>query len=426
MSRSYRDIFEERDYYSPRRAYDDVEVLRRREPSRRREPEFLREDYGKTTSGPLVVREREEFLVIRPRSRVRERSRPREREVEKEDIIIRRGERPREIEKDEFIFRRGERPREREIERDDIVFRRVERETITIRRGEREEKKEEKKEPEPIREPPIHKEVITHLRTIDHGIERIPPPKPKSPSPPPRDWEEIEIRRRGSRPFYDDDIIIERETNRRHAQEARGRRRSLSGPRREREREIVDDVEIEADYYNRRAAERAYIGEAFNGATRDWAIVDVPPGTKRVQMDGIGGASQEVTWQRYNGVRRSKFIPEADEPPVPEEPRGRPAPRPRPEAMWTEITKDLVVREAIERMGYEFEETEYFFYVIEYLHYEDVLELVELSEDIRRDRRDRMYEIQWERERLNRPAVYDDRVFEREVIYEGRRPGRYR
>lgn len=37
--------------------------------------------------------------------------------------------------------------------------------------------------------------------------------------------------------------------------------------------------------------------------------------------------------------------------------------------MWTEITKDLVVREAIERLGYEYEETEYFFYVMEYLKY---------------------------------------------------------
>lgn len=37
--------------------------------------------------------------------------------------------------------------------------------------------------------------------------------------------------------------------------------------------------------------------------------------------------------------------------------------------MWTEVTKDLVIREAIEEMGYEFEEAENFFYVIEYLRY---------------------------------------------------------
>lgn len=60
---------------------------------------------------------------------------------------------------------------------------------------------------------------------------------------------------------------------------------------------------------------------------------------------------------------------------------------------------------------------------------EDVLQLVELSEDIRRDRRERIRQIQWERERLNdrrdcRPWD-EQRVVEREVIYEGRRPTRY-
>ena len=60
---------------------------------------------------------------------------------------------------------------------------------------------------------------------------------------------------------------------------------------------------------------------------------------------------------------------------------------------------------------------------------EDVLELVELSEDIRRDRRQRIREIQWERERLNdrrdRRPWDEERVVEREIIYEGRKPGRY-
>jgi hypothetical protein len=37
--------------------------------------------------------------------------------------------------------------------------------------------------------------------------------------------------------------------------------------------------------------------------------------------------------------------------------------------MWTEVTKDLVIKEAVEEMGYEYEETEEFFYVIEYLRY---------------------------------------------------------
>ncbi len=138
-----------------------------------------------------------------------------------------------------------------------------------------------------------------------------------------------------------------------------------------------DEIAAEAAYYNRRAEERGYIGEAYNGATRDWTIVDVPPGTERVRMDGVGGASAEVTWQRYNGVRRSKFIPERSDTTDVEiydrreerPPRRYVAERDRFSDMWTEITKDLVVREAIEAMGYEFDETEFFFYVMDYLRY---------------------------------------------------------
>jgi len=41
----------------------------------------------------------------------------------------------------------------------------------------------------------------------------------------------------------------------------------------------------------------------------------------------------------------------------------------RKKDMWTEITKDLVIREAIDSMGYACEETDDFFYVMEYLRY---------------------------------------------------------
>lgn len=206
--------------------------------------------------------------------------------------------------------------------------------------------------------------------------------------------------------------------------------------------------EDEADFYSRKVQERAVIGEAFNGATKDWSIIDVPPGTERIQLDGVGGGSQEITWQRYNGVRRSKFNPERelkrDEPervekriefrereregpsrttehieirersaaPSPREssttvdieisnsrkPRshtggptyerereyerveessdrqvGFPLPRNPPKNrmgdLWTEITKDLVAKEAIEELGYDYEETEFFYYILQYLRY---------------------------------------------------------
>ena len=205
-------------------------------------------------------------------------------------------------------------------------------------------------------------------------IQRVRTPEPPPP-PPPQEDERIEIRRRGERDgrAYDDEIIIDRESSRRppplreeppapfvpspppqsvyggrpyeREDELAFRPRRPYDPRDER------NIREEAEYYNRRAAERGVVGEGYNGATRDWAIVDVPPGTRRVQMDGAGGGSQEITWQKYNSVRRSKFI--AD----------------RTDGMWTEITKDLVVKEALRESGYDFEETEDFYYIIAYLKY---------------------------------------------------------
>lgn len=200
--------------------------------------------------------------------------------------------------------------------------------------------------------------------------------------------------------------------------------RESSGRERERDFGRIGRDEDEADYYERKVNERAVIGEAYNGATKDWAIVDVPPGTERVQMDGIGGGSQEITWQKYNGVRRSKFNPQREREqerererveekieirentrpretstsleidisrgPRQERERGpvyereyerieetsdrrvgfpRAPPKQRMGDLWTEITKDLVERDAIQELGYDYEETEFFFYVLQYLRY---------------------------------------------------------
>jgi len=255
-------------------------------------------------------------------------------------------------------------------------------------------------------------------------------PPPRIPTPPPRRVEEtleVDIRRRGNRGTEIDEEIIIKERDgrgRRDRDLALSRARSLSAqPRR---RRYDDDLEEEAEYYNRKAMERAYVGEALNGATKDWAIVDVPPGTERVRMDGVGGSTQDITWQRYNGVRRSKFtaggevydsgfgVPDRRPSALP--PPATPS-RPRPSDMWTEITKDLVLKEAIDAMGFEYEETEFFFYVMDYLRYEDVLQLVEVSDEIRRNRRRRIREIEYERDELqNRRRHYDDEFYEREVI----------
>ncbi|EOD46843.1 putative conserved glutamic acid rich protein [Neofusicoccum parvum UCRNP2] len=424
--RSQRDFGEfEQDIRGPRTEYS-----RRPGP----QPDFLREEYGRTSAGPLVVSERrtvrDDWSPPPPKPR---------KEVEREEIIIR-----------DRSDRKSERPppsRSSHSDREEIIFRRdgppppkprpVEREEYVIRRDER-------SPPEPPKSKAREEIIFRHE-------ERSPPPQ--KPKPREIDREEIVFRRGegdyytspSHRPWgengksYDEDIIFEHETKERKPQhedfELVHRHRSASLPR----RKVVDewDVDSEADYYNRKAMERAYMGEAHNGATKDWAIVDVPPGTNRVRMEGVGGGRQEVTWQRYNGVRRSKFYTEDHEyasdwgAPAPAPPP-LPAPKNKPPAdMWTEITKDLVIKEAIDTMGYDYEETDFFFYVMDYLRYEDVLQLVEISDDIRRERRQRIREIELERKRIEAPPApkppkeYD--YYEREVIYErDDRRGRYR
>ena len=221
------------------------------------------------------------------------------------------------------------------------------------------------------------------------------------PPPDPREEERIEIHRTGERNgrAYDEDIIIDRNQGRSPAPlpVALAPRPPpppiepvYSPPSRRRDPYHDRNMEEEAAYYNERALERGFPGEAYRGAVRDWAIVDVPPGTERVRMEGAGGGEQEITWQRYNGVRRSKFYPDGgpDEGPGYDTQLARPLPssggdlggrygrHPDPrERLWTEITKDLVIKEAIQEMGYEFEETDDFYYVFQYLRYVSVLYL---------------------------------------------------
>ncbi|KUJ08205.1 uncharacterized protein LY89DRAFT_337904 [Mollisia scopiformis] len=579
------DVYEERDYYSREevrappvrvreRDYEETDVFTRRS-ERGSRPDFLREDFGRGEAGPLVIRERDTEIINRPerrprspspvriRERIIERSPPRQEEERIRTRVVERERREpspppperlraRVIETRERIRERSPSPvriRERIVERERERERtpsppQVERVRIrNIEREIRQPSPEPSPSPSPppppaIRAPPIHQEIITHHRHIDHGFERArvptPPPPPRRSEPRTKETDidiytsrnntEVDITRKESRgptpkpqlrrgdTFYDDSIIYEQERDKLRVRDTRldiNRRRSLSArpERREKEsvhidiresgrgetnREVIREVsrgigrdEEEAAYYERKVNERAYIGEAYNGATKDWAIVDVPPGTERVQMEGVGGASQEITWQKYNGVRRSKFNPERErerervEEKVeirentrpresstsleidisrgPRQERGpvyereyerieetsdrrvgfpRAPPKQRMGDLWTEITKDLVAREAIEELGYDYEETEFFFYVLQYLRYEDVLELVQVSESIRRERKQRLREIEYERERMERwerkekrrererDDYTDERIIEREVIYDGRPPRR--
>ncbi|CAN9458782.1 unnamed protein product [Alternaria alternata] len=342
-------------------------------------------------------------------------------------------------EREEFVIRRprAESPpaNNREVIRDEIIIRRKEERAPTPSPSPSPPPPPPPPAPEPEIRPPIIQEIITHHRHIDHGVVRArsptppPPPAPPSPPPPINETLEIEINRReshsrgrGRSNFEELDIDINFNRD-----QVRHRERSFSPPRRVHTAPMPDsDFDLEADFYNRKALERAYPGEAWNGVTKDWSIIDVPPGTSRVRMDGIGGAAQEITWQRYNGVRRSKFISGDDEHTTDIHNQG--SVKQKKKDMWTEITKDLVIREAIDSMGYSCEETDDFFYVMEYLRYEDVLHLVEISDEIRRKRKSRIREIEIERKSIHdsRPAsAYDDRFYEHEVSFDSRR-SRYR
>ncbi|EPE05269.1 glutamic acid rich protein [Ophiostoma piceae UAMH 11346] len=529
MSRRGRDFIDDRDYV-------DVRV-RDREQERDRDPlaRYFQED-RRSEPGALVLRQRDVETVERPRPRPRSPSPahyrevsyarsvspmppPREREVDR--VEVRERERQyREPSRERVEIRERER-QYREPSRERVVTRVVERERERsptpspdrdrIRIVERSRVVSPSPSPSPpppaprqvIRGPVVEREVITHYTDVDHGVVYAPQPPPPPPPQPVRE-RDTEIDIYSSRRHTEVDI---HESTSRERRRSRSRSRLRLPPTRSSDKEVtvrsdrnrlevdIDDhrnrrsrsaqpahsdrrygpVAEEARYIESRIDQRGEIGEAYHGATRDWTIVDVPPGTERVRMDGAGGGSADVSWQRYNGVRRTRFIPERDDDVVvaprqkvrqvvPDRERGSrdhinvqitdqgrgrdreievetdrrmvkfPPPAPRelvPAAsndMWTEITKDLVSREAMDQLGYDYNETEYFYYILEYLRYEDVQELVQLSDRIRKYRRkhrqsrddvDVDVDVVHRRRRSHshhRPRREDERVFEREVV----------
>lgn len=400
-----------------RRRYDDYsDVGSRRGDYDRRPPrsEIDREEIIiRREDDKLDARRYDDYALTRPKSHERARSRNRPSSSgSNEEIVIRR---------DEIRGRSGDR------ERQEIIIRKSSRSpspsSISSAPAPR---AAQPPAPAIINAPTIHQEVITHHRHIDHGFEvqyptrprvisRPPsPPSPPLPAPVPappraRSEERIQISRTQTRNgrTENEDIIIDRNQGPSPPRSVapystppppRDAYYDAPVPRRD-YRGYERDLQEEAEYYNQRALERAQVGEAQHGATRDWALVDVPPGTSRVRMDGAGGGAQEITWQRYNGVRRSKFFPDgADEGYSGEVGRHTPLPAPTPEhryppspaqngeigkrygkernptdGLWTEVTKDLVVKEAIQEMGYEYEETEDFYYIIAFLRYVSAL-----------------------------------------------------
>lgn len=416
----------------PEQLVKKEEVTYTRERSRSRQPPPPRRDREEID---IDIKERDSYNRGRDVRRedididIKEQDRSRGREVRKEDIDIdidirNRGgpaPRPRSVsrgalvrkDREEWIVRKPRTPSPspsppppaRDYEKEQIVIRTR---TPEPEPPPREPSPEPLPPPEPpVYRPPIIQEVITHHRHIDHGVERVRSPTPPPAPPPPKKEEEnidIQINRSGVRNGkpYDETIDIDVDIKDR---EGKGREldRRRSASARPPSRVYEDNTYAEADYYNRRVGSRGYNGEAYNGATRNWGLMDVPPGTERIRMDGAGGGREEVTWNRYDGNRHERFYT-GDRVYDSGYGNGSPAPLSPPprddyretrfsearierdthwgrkrDKKWTEVTKDLVIEEAIKEMGYEYEESDSYFYVMEYLRYVSFLTRLDSS-----------------------------------------------
>lgn len=144
--------------------------------------------------------------------------------------------------------------------------------------------------------------------------------------------------------------------------------------------------EFEENPYGRQGAGRHPSSDSVAG---DWAIVNSPAASRGLMRDEFDGPSREIRRPRHSKERRRR-TPSSDRR-VSEDAERRAqigrryvGTEDRRERLWTEITKDLVVREAIERAGYEFEETEFFYYIFDYLQYVRLLISLDGSADVDR------------------------------------------
>ncbi|EFW99261.1 hypothetical protein CMQ_5682 [Grosmannia clavigera kw1407] len=515
----YYDRREERqpEFRSPSRGgrmreVDQVDVRvreRSRERERDRDPFARYHEDRRAENGAMVLRQREIETVERERPRARAASPASVRIIRRRSMSRSPSPPEREMNRVEIRDRVNDRERDR--------YRAPEEERVVTRIVQRERERTPSSSPEPreririfeqtrsrapspspspppapvaappvIRGPVVEREVITHYTDVDHGVVYAPlVPPPPAAEPARRRDVDIDVftshnetrvdisekkprERRSSRPPPPSsqrgsrgELVVQSERNRLeidYDDRRPNRSHSAAPPRPSRYSDEVDD---EADYVESRIDERGRMGEARNGATQEWSIIDVPPGTERVRLDGAGGGAAEVTWQRYNGVRRTRFIPDRQDDATPgrrdrDRDRDRERDRsninvqildngrhrdreidiqqvnddrvmvraPQRDDMWTEITKDLVNREAIERLNYKYTETDYFFYILEYLHHDDVQKLVKLTERIRRNRRHtRPYsrdeidiDVRQRKRSRSRPRRRHDDVREQEII----------
>ncbi|KAL1970969.1 hypothetical protein VTN77DRAFT_2803 [Rasamsonia byssochlamydoides] len=381
--------------------WDEIEFKKREQSLPPREKVFWEEEErtGKRLSDRDM--ERDEVVVRR-----RDRSRP-AREVYERDEVVRKGRRgssspDSDDKRDEVVFRRSRRDssREREWERDKFHryssprarsqsrYRPDEREEIIVRRDERDRRRS--------RGDIEREEIIFRKREEISSPESA--SSESSPDPPPpihqvgykvirprsrrNTFDEVEIRPRGERKgqFYENDLIDRREKD---IEESPSPPRRRYSPQSEREDEAISHTTSRPQ--ERKRERELVIRERERG--------------RRSTLDERDARDIQDYYARRD-AEREEFLPDQDGR-IGRRYTGTKGKRDRP---WTEITKDLVVREAIERAGYEYEETDDFYYIFDYLRYDDVAMLVDLTERIRRARHERIHEIN--RERATMPPLH--------------------
>jgi hypothetical protein len=142
--------------------------------------------------------------------------------------------------------------------------------------------------------------------------------------------------------------------------------------------ESDEEVQVfEEEQYTRRDAGGPQRRSTPTVTVEDKAII-------RLDSGSHGSADQEMRRERRVSTRRSRSVNGhgrlSDE--TIDRKHGRIGRRyigvkDKRDRLWTEITKDLVVKEAIERAGYEYEETDSFYYIFSYLRYVSLGPLVQ-------------------------------------------------
>ncbi|KAI9372569.1 hypothetical protein BJX61DRAFT_436763 [Aspergillus egyptiacus] len=195
--------------------------------------------------------------------------------------------------------------------------------------------------------------------------------------------EDIEIEKRSKESFKlsrgrrkEDPVVIE--------EKGKGR----SGPKRSKKRDIMEE-----DYYQMRDPEPPSGKSSPSENMEGWAIVQAPM-TKYTEEKEVMDIREERRAPRRRHRTKTVEREDLDSGLAGDPPRGKVGRRHMPvkdhqDHLWTEITKSLVVREALEFAGYEYEETEWHYYIYSCLHPDDVTALIEHSDDIRRTQRRR-------------------------------------